>query len=75
MLYFFINHIIAIKLETPNAALISDLFSTSLLPYDLHPTVAELCIKHKKNMVTASYVSPIMRELHNRYVTLYHCVQ
>ncbi|XP_022297624.2 alpha-aminoadipic semialdehyde synthase, mitochondrial-like isoform X2 [Crassostrea virginica] len=35
----------------------------SLLPYVLHPDVAKLCIKHKKNMVTASYVSPAMREL------------
>ncbi|XP_041348560.1 alpha-aminoadipic semialdehyde synthase, mitochondrial-like isoform X2 [Gigantopelta aegis] len=40
----------------------------SLLPYNLHPTVAELCIKHKKNMVTASYVSPDMKELHKSAV-------
>ncbi|KAH9512582.1 hypothetical protein Btru_038850, partial [Bulinus truncatus] len=36
----------------------------SLLPYSFHPDVAKLCIKHKKNMVTASYISPAMRELH-----------
>ncbi|XP_015922645.2 alpha-aminoadipic semialdehyde synthase, mitochondrial [Parasteatoda tepidariorum] len=36
----------------------------SLLPYSLHPTVAERCIKHKVNMVTASYLSPQMKELH-----------
>lgn len=35
----------------------------SLLPYVFHPDVAKLCIKFKKNMVTASYISPAMREL------------
>ena len=36
----------------------------SLLPYALHPQVAKYCIKHKRNMVTASYLSPAMKELH-----------
>jgi saccharopine dehydrogenase-like NADP-dependent oxidoreductase len=35
----------------------------SLLPYAHHITVAKLCIKHKKNMVTTSYVSPEMKAL------------
>ena len=35
----------------------------SLLPAPLHPVVAKLCIKHKKQMVTTSYVSPVMSEL------------
>ena len=35
----------------------------SLLPYTHHVTVAKLCIKHKKNMVTTSYVSPEMKAL------------
>ena len=35
----------------------------SLLPYTFHVTVAKLCIKHKKNMVTTSYVSPEMTAL------------
>jgi len=35
----------------------------SLLPYTYHVTVAKLCIKHKKNMVTTSYVSPEMKAL------------
>ena len=35
----------------------------SLLPAPLHPVVAKMCIKHKKHMVTTSYVSPAMREL------------
>ena len=37
--------------------------TVSLLPYAFHVEVAKLCIKHKKNMVTASYVKPEMQEL------------
>jgi alpha-aminoadipic semialdehyde synthase len=40
----------------------------SLLPYALHPLVAEQCIASKTNMVTASYLSPAMKELHQRAV-------
>lgn len=36
----------------------------SLLPYALHPQIAKLCIKYRTNMVTASYCSPAMQELH-----------
>ena len=35
----------------------------SLLPSKYHVAVARLCIKHKKNMVTTSYVSPEMKAL------------
>ncbi len=35
----------------------------SLLPAPLHPVVARLCVKHKRHMVTASYVSDAMRQL------------
>ncbi|KAI6024246.1 Saccharopine dehydrogenase-domain-containing protein [Pisolithus marmoratus] len=38
----------------------------SLLPVPFHPSVAELCIQLGKNMVTASYISPAMRALHER---------
>jgi alpha-aminoadipic semialdehyde synthase len=38
----------------------------SLLPYAFHTDIAKLCLKHKVNMVTASYVSPAMAELHQR---------
>ncbi|XP_059190585.1 alpha-aminoadipic semialdehyde synthase, mitochondrial isoform X2 [Centropristis striata] len=38
----------------------------SLLPYALHPLIAKHCIKRKVNMVTASYLSPAMRELQSR---------
>lgn len=37
----------------------------SLLPNAHHVTVAKLCIKHKKNMVTTSYVSPEMKALND----------
>ncbi len=35
--------------------------SISLLPYVHHPLVARLCVKHKKHMVTTSYVKDAMR--------------
>jgi ornithine cyclodeaminase/alanine dehydrogenase-like protein (mu-crystallin family) len=40
----------------------------SLLPYSLHPTVAQSCIDSGTHMVTASYCSPQMKELHDKYV-------
>ncbi|KAI1789307.1 Saccharopine dehydrogenase-domain-containing protein [Ganoderma leucocontextum] len=41
----------------------------SLLPVPFHPSVAELCIRNRKHLVTASYISPAMRELHDRAVS------
>lgn len=38
----------------------------SLLPAPLHAAVAEECIQRKTNLVTASYESPEMREMHER---------
>lgn len=38
----------------------------SMLPASLHYEVAKDCVKYKKNMVTASYVSPAMMELDNQ---------
>ncbi|XP_053525944.1 alpha-aminoadipic semialdehyde synthase, mitochondrial isoform X4 [Artibeus jamaicensis] len=35
----------------------------SLLPYVLHPLVAKACITSKVNMVTASYITPALKEL------------
>lgn len=43
------------------------LIVSSLLPVSFHPTVAELCIKHKKHLVTASYISEAMKKLHQKY--------
>jgi saccharopine dehydrogenase (NADP+, L-glutamate forming)/spermidine synthase len=38
----------------------------SLLPYTFHPVVAEYCIKQRKHLITASYVSDSMRKLDER---------
>jgi saccharopine dehydrogenase (NADP+, L-glutamate forming) len=35
----------------------------SLLPYTYHVKVAEMCIKHKKHLITTSYVSDTMKAL------------
>ncbi|XP_029471025.1 alpha-aminoadipic semialdehyde synthase, mitochondrial [Rhinatrema bivittatum] len=35
----------------------------SLLPYSAHPLVAKKCIANKVNLVTASYLTPAMKEL------------
>lgn len=40
----------------------------SLLPSQFHHLVAEQCIELKKNMVTASYCSDKMSQLHDKYV-------
>ena len=37
--------------------------AVSLLPYAYHVMVAKICIKHKKNMITTSYVKPEMQAL------------
>lgn len=39
----------------------------SLLPSQFHHLIAEHCIKLKKNMVTASYCSDKMAQLHDKY--------
>ena len=58
----------AIELNVDNDALLEKLVSesdvvVSLLPYTYHVKVANLCIKHKKQMITTSYVSDAMKEL------------
>lgn len=35
----------------------------SLVPYTFHPTVAGHCLRHRKHLVTASYVAPAMQDL------------
>ncbi|HUU81948.1 MAG TPA: saccharopine dehydrogenase C-terminal domain-containing protein [Phycisphaerae bacterium] len=37
--------------------------AVSLLPAPQHPVVADLCVKHRKHMVTTSYLSPKMTAL------------
>jgi len=38
--------------------------TVSLLPAPLHPQVAALCLKNKRHLTTASYISPAMRSMH-----------
>lgn len=47
---------------------VSDSFSLffSLLPYALHPLVAKACITSKVNMITASYITPELKELQKK---------
>lgn len=35
----------------------------SMLPWKFHIEVAKLCVKHKKNLITPSYISPEIKEL------------
>jgi alpha-aminoadipic semialdehyde synthase len=42
----------------------------SLLPVSLHAVVAKVCIANQKHLVTASYISPEMRNLHDQWVYL-----
>jgi saccharopine dehydrogenase (NADP+, L-glutamate forming)/spermidine synthase len=58
----------SIDLDIANNAQLEELIMgadivVSLLPYTFHLNVAKLCIKHKKNMTTASYVSDDMKAL------------
>jgi saccharopine dehydrogenase-like NADP-dependent oxidoreductase len=48
----------SLKNEVSNADLV-----ISMVPYSYHPKVARYCIEYKKNMVTTSYVSEIMKSL------------
>ena len=62
------SNVSAVAIDSSNDEIMDSLVSShdlsvSLLPAVMHPIVAKLCIKHKKNMVTASYVSPQMAEL------------
>jgi len=58
----------AICLDCEDDTHLEDLIShadvvVSLLPYVYHPKVARFCIKHKRHMVTTSYVSDQMKAL------------
>jgi saccharopine dehydrogenase-like NADP-dependent oxidoreductase len=51
------------------SAMIKDAdLTVSLLPYRYHVDVAKLCLIHRKSLVTTSYVSPAMQELHDEAV-------
>ncbi|MFA5782103.1 MAG: saccharopine dehydrogenase C-terminal domain-containing protein, partial [Bacteroidales bacterium] len=50
-------------IDTLNKLISEHDFTVSLLPYTFHVMVAKLCIQHKKNMITTSYVKPEMQAL------------
>jgi saccharopine dehydrogenase-like NADP-dependent oxidoreductase len=61
----------AIALNVTNDVLLEKLVSesdvtVSLLPYNYHVKVANLCIKHKKHLVTTSYVSDDIKALDDK---------
>ncbi|MCU0850355.1 MAG: saccharopine dehydrogenase NADP-binding domain-containing protein [Candidatus Thermoplasmatota archaeon] len=64
----------AISLDVNDVKKVEDLISNadvvvSLLPYTYHVKVAEMCIQHKKQMITTSYVSDAMRALDQKAKT------
>ncbi|KAJ7095979.1 Saccharopine dehydrogenase-domain-containing protein [Mycena belliarum] len=59
--------VIDMKEEDSYAKLIAEAdLVISLLPVAFHTVVAGKCIKHKKHMVTASYITPAMKALHQK---------
>ncbi|KAF8674597.1 Saccharopine dehydrogenase C-terminal domain [Rhizoctonia solani] len=63
----------AVKLDVSDQERMVELINgadviVSLLPAALHTQVAEGCIKYKKHLVTASYISPSMKALHERAI-------
>ena len=59
---------VAVALDVSNEAELETLISqadlaVSMLPYVYHPKVAALCVKHRKHMVTTSYVKEQMQAL------------
>ncbi|KAM6137098.1 LOW QUALITY PROTEIN: alpha-aminoadipic semialdehyde synthase, mitochondrial [Pterocles gutturalis] len=56
-------HMDVIKHEEKLSSLVKHDLVISLLPYSAHPVVARKCIDNKVNLVTASYLTPAMKEL------------
>lgn len=61
----------AIQVEATDAKGLEDAVASSdlvvsMLPYIHHVAIAEFCLKHRKHLVTTSYVSPGMRALDGR---------
>ena len=49
-----------------SALVASSAVTVSLLPHTMHVPIARLCLQHSKHLLTASYVSPAMRALHQQ---------
>jgi len=59
-----------VAFEGSNAAQLDELVSQadlviSMLPAALHPAVARACLRHRRHLATASYVSPEVQALHD----------
>ncbi|MCB9426974.1 MAG: saccharopine dehydrogenase NADP-binding domain-containing protein [Flavobacteriales bacterium] len=59
----------AIPFDIKNQPILTEIVKASdivisMLPAHLHIEVAKACLDHSKNLVTASYVSPQLKELH-----------
>ncbi|MGI4866179.1 MAG: saccharopine dehydrogenase C-terminal domain-containing protein [Janthinobacterium lividum] len=59
-----------ITFDVHNAAQLDELVSQadvviSMLPATFHPAVARVCLRHRRHLATASYVSPEVRALHD----------
>lgn len=68
----------AVLLDVNNAAALEALVGKhelviSLVPSSLHLTVAKVCIKMKRNMVTASYISPELLALDAECASILSC--
>ena len=60
----------AFQFDVTNEALVADIVSksdivVSMMPASFHHIIAKECVKHKKNMLTASYVSDAMKQLND----------
>ena len=53
----------AVDENTLDSLMAGNDLTVSLLPYAFHVMVAKHCIRHRKNMVTSSYVKPEMKAL------------
>ncbi len=63
------NHATAISLDVNDSFELNEVIAAhdlviSLLPPSMHIGVAKTCIKNKKHLITASYISPEMHHLH-----------
>ena len=55
--------------EERTAALVGEADAViSMLPARLHPPIAEKCVELERHFISASYVAPAMRELHDSAV-------
>jgi alpha-aminoadipic semialdehyde synthase len=64
---------LTVQLDITDSEALSKLIShtdivVSFVPAFMHVKVAEQCLQHGKNMVTASYISPGMKDLHSKAV-------